>query len=272
MTRNVFVVTLVLLAAPHRGGGTGQNWVVAYTASQLQCARFEETSRSTIQTETARRTRSQTSERRGLWQFRAAPSKSDISLEAWLDSLTVIRQSPEATISPDTDGLLGGRYRGAMSPTGAYTSKARPFVPDEVAEMADMATALDDFFPPVPPRPLPVGKSWTDSGGLTIRRLPDSALSGLPLFRFELERRSEMRVVAKRGDTLSVPRRQISEERGSFVWHPTLGLVRRDRRIVVQATVPVSRTVRQPVRSKVEQQIVVARNLSGDPTACRPSP
>ena len=272
MTRHVFVVTLILLSAPHRGDGTGQNWVVAYTASQLQCARFEETSRSTIQTETARRTRSQTSERRGLWQFRAAPSKSAISLEAWLDSLSINRQSAEATISPDTDGLLGGRYRGELSRTGAYTSKARPFVPDEVAEMADMATALDDFFPSVPPGPLPVGKSWTDSSGLTIRRLPDSALSGLPLFRFELERRGEIRVVAKRGDTLSIPHRQVSEEHGSFVWHPTLGLVRRNRRIVVQTVVPMSRTVRQPVRSKVEQQIVVARNLSGDPTICRPSP
>lgn len=272
MTRNVFVVTLALLSAPPRGAGTGQNQVVAYTAGQLQCARFQETSQSTIQTQTAGRTRSQTSERRGLWQFRAAPSKAAISVEAWLDSLTITRQSPEATISPDTEGLLGGRYRGILSPTGAYISKAQPFVPDEVAEMADMATALDDFFPPVPPGPLPAGKTWTDSSGLTIRRLSDSSLSGLPLFRFELERRGEIRVVAKRGDTLSVPRRQVTEEHGSFIWHPTLGLVRRDRRIVVQTAVPMSRTVRQPVRSKVEQHIVVARILTGDPTICKTSP
>ena len=272
MTRNAFVVTAFLLCVPHRGAGSGQDWVVAYAPSQLQCARFQETSQSTIQTQASGRTRSQTSERRGLWQFRAAPSKTAIFLEAWLDSLTLTRQSAEATISPDTDGLLGGRYRGVLSPTGAYTSEARPFVPDEVAEMADMATALDDFFPPLPPGPLPVGKAWTDSRGLTVRRLPDSSLSGLPLFRFELERRGEIRVVAKRGDTLSVPRRQVTEERGSFIWHPTLGLVRRDRKIVVQTAVPMSRTVRQPVRSKVEQQIVVARNLSGDPTICRPSP
>jgi hypothetical protein len=272
VTRNVFVVTLVLLSAPPRGAGSGQDRIVAYTASQLQCARFQETSQSTIQTQTAGRTRRQTSERRGLWQFRAAPSTSAISLEAWLDSLTITRHSPEATISPDTEGLLGGRYRGALSATGAYTSKARPFVPDEVAEMADMATALDDFFSPVPPGPLQVGKSWTDSSGLTIRRLSDSSLSGLPLFRFELERRGEVRVVARRGDTLSVPRRQTTEEHGSFIWHPTLGLVRRDRKIVVQTAVPMSRTVRQPVRSRVEQRIVVARNLSGDPTVCRPSP
>jgi hypothetical protein len=62
----------------------------------------------------------------------------------------------------------------------------------------------------------------------------------------------------------------VSEEHGVFVWHPLLGLVRRERNIVVETAVPTSRTVRQPVRSKVEQRIVVARDLTGDPTVCRP--
>lgn len=262
--RSALVLTAALLWAPHR------DWVVAYTPGQLQCARFQEAVESTIQTESGGRIRNQTSERRGWWQFRATRSQDAVALEAWLDSLTLARKSPEATIRPDTDGLLGGRYRGVLSATGAYTSEVRPFVPDEVAEVADMATALDDFFPSLPRGQLQVGQNWADSAGLTVRRLPDSALSGLPLFRFELERRGETRVSAMRGDTLSVPRRQVSEERGTFVWHPTLGLVRRDRTIVVQTSVPVSRTVRQPVRSKVEQRIVVTRDLSGDPTRCRP--
>jgi hypothetical protein len=247
---------------------TGQDWAVRYTAKQLHCARFLETSHSTIQTETARRVRRQSSERRGLWQFRALPVADTIALEGWLDSLTVTRKSAETTISPDTDGLLGGRYRGTLSATGTYVGRVRPFVPDEVAEVAGMAGALDDFFPPLPGIKLESGKAWSDSRGLTIRRLPDSSLSGLPLFRFQLERRNETRSKPARTDTLAVPLRQVSVEHGVFVWHPLLGLVRRERNIVVETAVPASRAVRQPVRSKVEQRIIVARDLTGDPTRC----
>jgi hypothetical protein len=262
------LAALTLPWASPSSDGKGQDWVVAYTAKQFQCARFLESGRSTIQTETLRRVRHQTSERSGVWQFRAVPSAKAIALEGWLDSLTVSRKSAETTISPDTDGLLGGRYRGTLSPTGAYAGSVRPFIPDEVAEVAGMATALDDFFPPLPHTQLEVGKAWSDSRGLTIRRLPDSSLSGLPLFRFQLERRDETRTAPRRGDTLAVALRQVSEEHGVFVWHPLLGLVRRERNIVVETAVPTSRTVRQPVRSKVEQRIIVARDLTGDPTRC----
>jgi hypothetical protein len=263
------LVAILLLGPSVRTPGPSQDWVVAYSPSQLQCARFHETGQSSIHTESGGRIRDQTSERRALWQFRATPGKSGIALEGWLDSLTITRTSPETTISPDTDGLLGGRYRGSLSPAGTYTSEARPFVPDEVAEVTGMATALDDFFPPLPPKHLPVGKSWTNSKSLTIRRLADSSLSGLPLFRYELERKLETRVTATREDSTQVPHKQVSEERGTFVWHPTLGLVRRDRKIVLETTVPVSRSVRRPVRSRVEQQISVTRDLTGDPTICR---
>jgi hypothetical protein len=262
------LATLILPWASRSPDWEGQKWVVAYTAKQLQCAQFLETGHSTIQTETVRRVRHQTSERRGVWQFRAVPSADAIALEGWLDSLTVSRKSAETTISPDTDGLVGGRYRGTLSATGAYAGRVHPFIPDEVAEVAGMAGALDDFFPPLPDTQLEVGKAWSDSGGLTIRRLPDSSLSGLPLFRFQLERRNETRTAPRRGDTLAIPLRQVSEERGVFIWHPLLGLVRRERNIVVQTAVAASRTVRQPVRSKVEQRIIVARTLIGDPTRC----
>ncbi|HEX7338066.1 MAG TPA: hypothetical protein VF252_12745 [Gemmatimonadales bacterium] len=262
--RSALMLTAALVWAPQ------QDWVVAYAPQQLQCARYLEDGKSSIQTETDGRIRNQTSERRGYWQFRASRSDAGIALEAWLDSLTLTRRSPELTLSPDTDGLLGGRYRGVLSRTGAYRSEVQPFIPDEVAEVAGMGTALDDFFPPLPPLPLEVGKSWTDSAGLTIRRLRDSSLSGLPLFRFELHRKAETRVsAATRGDSLAVPHRQVSEESGSFVWHPTLGILRRDRRIVVQTAVLVSRTVRRPIRSRLEQRVVVHRDLRGDPTECR---
>jgi hypothetical protein len=267
----VIVLTMAFLPGTLPSPKPCQESAVGYTAKQLDCGRFLETVASEILTEAAGRTRRQTSDRRGVWQFRAAPSNDGVALEGWLDSLVLSRRSPETTISPDTDGLLGGRYRGTLSRAGVYTSRVRPFVPDEVAELAEMAGALDDFFPPLPSRALKAGGEWTDSLGLTIRRLPDSALSGVPLLRFALESRRESRAASTPADTLPLRLRQQIGERGEFVWHPLLGLLRRDRRIVVETTVPPSRAVRQAVRSKVEQRITVLRDLT-PPVGCSPTP
>src|SRR5687768_719747 len=166
--RGVLSIGLVagLLLSP-LGEAFGQDGAPAYLAGQLNCATFQETGESRILTESGGRIRRQTSARHGTWQFRATSANTSLSLEAWLDSLTITRRSEETAISPDTDGLLGGRYRGMLSRTGLYTAEVHPFVPDEVAEVAGMATALDDFFPRVPPRSLKVGEVWADSLGLT---------------------------------------------------------------------------------------------------------
>ena len=267
----VIVLTMAFLSGTPPPARPSQEWTVGYTANQLNCARFLEIGQSKILTEAGGRIRNQTSARRGRWQFRAAASSADVTIVGWLDSLVLSRSSPETTITPDTDGLLGGRYRGTLSRTGVYTSKVRPFVPDEVAELAEMGGALDDFFPALPSRMLKPGEEWADSSGLTIRRLADSALSGVPLFRFALESRRESRVAPTPADTLPLKLRQETEERGEFVWHPLLGLIRRDRRIVVETTVPPSRTVRQAVRSKVEQRITLVRDLT-PPVGCSPAP
>jgi hypothetical protein len=258
----VMVLTMTLLPGPRRPT-PWQGSAIGYTANQLDCARFLETGESKILTEAGGRIRNQTSTRRGFWQFRAAPSNGDVGLEGWLDTLALTRRSPETSISPDTDGLLGGRYRGTLSRTGTYTSNVRPFVPDEVAEIAEMSGALDDFFPALPARALGPGEKWADSLGLTIRRLPDSVHSGVALRRYALDSRKESKTAPTPADTLPLKLRQRTEERGEFVWHPVLGLLRRDRRIVVETTVPPSRSVRQAVRSKVEQRIIVARDRSG---------
>jgi hypothetical protein len=127
-----------------------------------------------------------------------------------------------------------------------------------------MGTALDDFFPPLPPRSLRTGQVWAASG-VTIRRLPDSAMSGVPLYRFQVETRRRAASAEIESDSLPLELRQVSQERGTFVWHPLLGLLQRERWIVVETTVPASRTVPQPVRSKIEQRITVLRDLSVPP-------
>lgn len=236
--------------------------MIGYGIRQLDCATFRETSESRILTESGGRIRQQTSTRQGVWRFRATPSDDAVSIEAWLDSLAVTRRSDEASISPDTDGLLGGRYRGVLTARGDYTSRTRPFVPDEVAEVAGMGGALDDFFPPLPARALKVGQTWSEVPGLTLRRLPDSTSRAGRLYRFELQRTGEARTAETAGDTVPLRLQQKSNEQGEFVWHPQRGLLRRERRIVVETTIPPSRTVRQAVRSKVEQRITLVRDLN----------
>jgi hypothetical protein len=236
-----------------------------YRAEQLNCARFLETAESRILTQSGGRGREQTAGRAGVWQFRAGPAGQEVALVGWLDSLALWRRSPETTVRPDTDGLIGGRYRGALSPQGAYARKASPFIPDDVAEVAGMGSALDDFFPPLPRGKLRPGQSWSDSLGVTIRRLPDSALSGVPLYRFALQTRRRATSAETQGDTLPLQLRQTSHEQGTYVWHPFLGLLRRDRLIVVETTIPPSRSVRQAVRSKIEQRITVERDLNVPP-------
>jgi len=233
--------------------------VPAYEAGQLDCSRFRETSSSRIVTLSGARNREQTSGRTGIWRFRASPADSGIAIEGWLDSLSLWRRSAETTMRPDTDGLLGGRYRGWLSPAGTYSGRAVPFIPDEVAEIAGMANALEDFFPPLPPRSLRPGEVYRKLG-VSLRRLSDSALSGVLLQRFELTR--ETKRIDTLPDTLQVELRETSRERGTFVWHPTLGLIRRERRIEIDATVPPSRTVRQAIRTRVEQSLTLERDLS----------
>jgi hypothetical protein len=242
-----------------------QDSALQYRAEQINCAKFLEVAESKILTQSGGRGREQFAGRTGVWQFRAVPADREVVLEGWLDSLVLWRRSAETTIRPDTDGLIGGRYRGALSPQGAYASRARPFIPDEVAEVAGMGSALDDFFPPLPPGRLKPGQSWKDSLGVTIRRLPDSALSGVPLYRFALEQRQRASSAEPQGDTVPVRLRQTSREQGTFVWHPSLGLLRRDRVILVETTVPPGRSVRQAVRSKIEQRITVERDLNVPP-------
>jgi hypothetical protein len=143
-----------------------------YEPAQLDCARFRERSRSVIETFVAGETVRETAGLDGGWRFRAAPGPGDsLRLEAWFDTLSVWRRSERDSLEPDTDGIIGGRYRGMLSPDGRYRAETRPFVPDPLQEVADLSRALDDLLPPLPPRLPAFGESWSDGAGLEIRLL-----------------------------------------------------------------------------------------------------
>ncbi|MBA3316825.1 MAG: hypothetical protein H0T50_01880 [Gemmatimonadales bacterium] len=230
----------------------------AYAAVHLHCARFAETSRSDIETETARGAVKATAERDGIWSFRARDSSGGVVLESWYDSLSLRRRSGESEVAADTDGLIGGRYRGLLRPAGGYVEIGRPFLPEEVAEVADLSGAARDLLPPLPTKPLEVGESWKDAG-LEVSRLQDTVAAGRPLLHFRLEARGETREVVPRGDTTPIPVRQTTVEQGDIFWSPRLGLVRRTRDITTEATIPSGGRIRQPVRSRVAQRVELTR-------------
>jgi hypothetical protein len=229
-----------------------------YSATQLDCARFQETSRSQVRTEMAHGGVDATLEREGIWSFRAHDTAGGVALEAWYDSLQLRRRSAGQEVTADTDGLIGGRYRGLLAPDGRFTEHAGPFIPDEVAELADLSSAARDLLPPLPPHALAPGQSWTDSA-VTIFRLPDTAVAGQPMTHLRLRSRVESRETVPHGDTVPIPMRQTVEEEGDIYWSAASGLVRRLRAITVEATVPSGGRVRQPVRSRVEQQVELTR-------------
>ncbi len=230
-----------------------------YTLEQLDCSAFREHSRARLYTQTGTRQRRETLTRDGIWHLRARGAPAGLAVEAWYDSLALSRESPEGTLAPDTDGLLGGRYRGTLTPGGRYAAAARPFIPDEVAEVAELSGAMDDLLPPLPPVALAVGQRWSDSTWLEIRRLPDSLAGGRVVRRLVLRTRAETDQAMVRGDTTRVPARQITVEDGEVAWDAGRGLLRRVRRIVVETAVPAGGVVRLPLRSRLEQEVVLER-------------
>jgi hypothetical protein len=241
-----------------------------YTASQLDCAVFHERSTGELQSQTGGRRRREILRRQGVLRFGARPAADTtgtIALEAWYDSLTLSRESPEATLAPDTDGLLGGRYRGRLTSSGGYAAEARPFVPDEIAEVADLAGALDDLLPPLPPVALAPGQSWGHGTALELRRLADSTVGGHPVRRLALRARAESGLAAVRSDTIQLPAREVTVEEGRLDWDPAVGLLRRERHIVVETLVPASGPLKLPLQSRLEQTVTLTRGRRACPTA-----
>jgi hypothetical protein len=228
-----------------------------YTSDQFQCATLRERSRAVLEAETGLRRRRETLSRDGVWRVRGQPGAGEILIEAWYDSVALSRQSPEGTLAPDTEGLLGGRYRGTLSPAGRYAATARPFVPDEVAEVSDLGAAMDELLPPLPPVALAVGERWGDSAGLELRRLPDSTAGARPVRRLALRARAEANRATIRGDTTAIAARQVTVEEGQVDWDAAAGFLRRTRHIVVETSVPAGGPVRAALRSRLVQDVVV---------------
>ena len=231
----------------------------AYHALQLDCGRFRQEFRSSITLESGGRRTRETTGRDGILVLRAASSDSGTVLTAWFDTLSVWRSGNGERIEPSTDGVIGGRFRGLLTSAGVFTSTDRPFVPDDVAQVANVGDALERLLPRLPAVPLERGESVKDGEGLVITRLADGTILGQVTERYRLTTRFEGEAVRQLDDSTQVTAHRTDTETGVFDWAPELGVVRWERQITIDVSVPAGGVVKQTFRTRIEQQALTAR-------------
>ncbi len=233
---------------------------ISYGAGQLNETGWRQTVVAVVTTHAGRSMARDTLEREGRLSLQATPAVEGLRIRTWFDSLLLRRSSATGTLRPDTDGLIGGRYTGILSPDGRYTALRTPFLPQETLEVEDLSGVAADLLPRLPPMPLRPGARWQDSSGtLTITRLGDSAALGRSLERYRLERETaatESRITAD-SSRYAVSRKET--ETGEYVWDPERGLLRWDREIRSQAEIPAGGPFPRAVRSEIRQRIRVER-------------
>lgn len=226
-----------------------------YRPSAFACAVFEESVTTSIRGISGSAEVADRGGRFGLLVLNGRDSSGAVLLEAWYDSLEVWRETGAGREAPETDGVVGGRFRGVLQPNGAYLPLKAPFIPGDLAEVADLAAVMDDFLPLLPPAPLVPGQQWSDTAGYTIRRLPDAAKT--QHYRWTATRRRGDKYAAT--DSLSVTLDQLIKETGDLTWSRERGLLTWTRRINVSARIPATGGVKRPIRSTIDQTVTVTR-------------
>jgi len=217
----------------------GQPGPARYTAAQLDCATYLEQVRTEIQSRIGAVVREERAGRDGVLILRAERADSLLEIFAWYDSLALWREGPEGRITPDAEGLLGGRWRGILDRAGHYSSRATPFIPDEVAEIAELRGVLRDFLP----------------------LLPDSALAPGATYRWTRSVAADSTTIVQ--DSLAVPVRTETEETGSLEWDPRLGPVVWERTVTVTARIPAGKPFTRGVVTVLKQRVRVMRQERG---------
>lgn len=232
-----------------------------YAVAQFACTAYEVRVHTAVTSELQGRTRNEALRRTGTLLVQGTAVDSGIAIEAWWDSLRLWRRSDGQTLEPDAEGVLGGRYKGRLEVDGRFFRTAAPWIPDDVAEVSDLATALDDLFPPLPPTPLKRGDRVNTVAGDLFIRLADS--SGRARYRITSSSSSTQPAEAERN--FAVEEKESSD--GVLVWGND-GLLRWDRTVVAETK--LTEDPRRAFRSRVEQRIEVRRTGSCPVTPPRP--
>ncbi|MFN8652444.1 MAG: hypothetical protein U0133_11110 [Gemmatimonadales bacterium] len=250
------LVSALLLVPPGRVPGPEP---LRYAPLMLDCARYRVEVDSKITIVAGRQLTRETSRRDGIMVLRATAADSLIKLEAWFDSLSLWREGEGGRLGPDTDGLIGGRYRGLLTSLGGFTATDTPFIPDEVREVAELEGALGDLLPQLPAVPLRLGAGWKDDFGTVISRAEDGRENGQRVERYRLIRRGSREEKRLLPDSTEVSATKNENESGIFSWSPELGLVRWEREVHDEVRVPKGGLVKQPFTTGIVQQVRVTR-------------
>jgi hypothetical protein len=236
-----------------------------YDASRLACAVFEERVRTEVRAQEAGVPWEETGERFGRLVFRARAEDRAIRFEAWYDTLFVRHDARDGRLLPDTDGLVGGRWEGRLTPTGSVELTTRPFMPPDLRAVSDLSDALVDFLPPLPAAAVAVDGRWTDSLGLSMRRIADSAAATGPVARYRWTIQSRGAAPVDADSTLRI--RQEAQDEGQLAWRDDIGVLGWSRTVTVETQLVRAARGGSSHRGRVEQQIRVRRVTS--PAACR---
>jgi len=230
-----------------------------YSPRLLDGAAYWQEIRSVITIESGRDRTRETSLREGRLRVRATAADSLLALEAWFDTLAVWREGSGERLVPETDGVIGGRFRGLLTGLGGFRATEAPFVPDDLAQVAELTGALADLLPPLPPRLLAPGASVRDDFGTSFLRVPDGLVDGRRVARYRLARQQEGEELRLLPDSTEVRAVRRERETGVFSWSLDVGLVRWEREVTVEVVVPAGGVVKQPFRTVIEQTIVIQR-------------
>ena len=229
--------------------------IPSYDASVVGCSVFRESVRTDIRAQRGGPPYQERGQRTGVLVVRVT-ADAPLRFTAWYDSLAVWYDATEGRVVPDTDGLIGGRWEGTLSPTGSVSLTSRPFMPPDLRSVSDLSDALLDFFPPLAPVAIAPGRAWTDSLGLTITRLADSLARPGPAQRYQwrIDSRSDPPLAADSTARL----RQRATDEGVLVWALAVGPLSWDRTVTIDTEVS-GPGVRLPYRGRVTQHIEVIR-------------
>ena len=192
---------------------------------------------------------------------RASLPAPAIALEAWYDSLALSRESPETKLSPDTDGLLGGRYRGRLRSDrplyGAWPARSSPTRSRRWPMWAARSTTCCRRCRQGAGRRETVVES---GAALELHRLPDSLAERRVVQRLELSRQDG----GPPGQRPGRHRRRSRHGRSPWNKDGWIGMRGRDCCAASgtwwwRPACPPAARVPQPVRTRLEQDVRLER-------------
>jgi len=257
IARLIGIGSVLLLVA----GWVAQDPPPRYTAAMLANASFDQRLRAEVSTQAGGAARSERIGRDARLELRVTRGDTALALEAWFDSLDIWRDGPEGRVAPDPDAVIGGRYRGVLAPDGALMVNTRPFLPDELIEVTDLAEALHEFLPRLPRVALAPGGVWQDAGFRIVRRT-DSTAAGVPLQRYRWRRLQADTVEQGLTDSLRYLVRSELDQEGDLVWHATRGPLVWRQRSSVRMEIPADGPVQRAARTQMTEEIWVWQRLA----------